>query len=614
MAVESEKIFEGHIQWASVLRFSSAAFQHKGLLVLGLFGLALGSFAWTSTSWLSGRIADRILDLTQASQPLHTDSALATLLGGVFLAVIAMYFGNRFGRLWINRSLIEALTRVHNQAVEAVFGTFMQFFNSQPTGRIVSRFAGDYLNAGNSFDRVVATFIYSLFAMLFSATLVLFSKPMLILVSLPFCVALFLVSRVFGRRAREVQRHANRATAVAMGHFSESLAGNSLIRALQLTNHFTARMHLLQTEASALTYRTQQLANWRVFLQSLLALGLIGLSLLFSFRLVAQGELSPGEAGANVTLIMLILRNFLLLVELVNTLETGFTSVERISEFADLPPEQGVLSALRVNSPSAPQRKVIALHHLSVRYSESLPFVLNGVTQSIFEGEKIGLVGRTGSGKSTLVQALFRMVDVAPGQMFIDGSDVTTYSLRELRALFGIVPQEPVLFAGTLFENILPSASLQANVTFDVNATNRAWVEEVLARVQLLDWVRTLPYGLDTPLAERGGNLSFGQRQLLCLARALAKKPRFLILDEATSSVDANTEHSVNDAIRSATAGVTCLIIAHHLSTIEACDRIFLMADGRIIEEGRPKDLIANTQSAYSLLRNAAQSAGGVIQ
>ena len=610
MAMADEKLVEGRIQWSSVVRFSRATFQDRSVLALGLGGLAMGAFSWTATSWLAGMLADRILLASRTAADLRSDPLIMTYIGGIFASLFLMYLGNRYGRLWINQSFIRALTRVHNEAIKAVFQTRMNFFNVTSTGRIISRFAGDYLNAGNSFDRVIATFIYSILATVFSATYVLFTQPSMLLLAVPFCVGLFFLSRYFGTQARDTQRLASRSNAFTLGHLSESFSTILAARGLGIVPRLKQRLELLQKEATALNYKTLQLTNWRLLTQSFVALSLVAGSLLYSIELVQKGELTVGQAGSSITLLMLILRNFLLIVELFNTLEVGFTSVERLNEFAELEPEE----ALAVQGYSAknqvpPQTEpaILSFRNLQVRYAPHLPWVLSGLSEDIRAHEKIGLVGRTGSGKTTLVQALFRMVDLDPGQLYVDGQDAATMPLSELRNFFGVVPQEPVLFVGTLLENVAPRGA-------NLNSPQlHATVELALARVKLLDWVRSLPAGLYAPVLERGANLSHGQRQLLCLARALAKNPRILILDEATSAVDPDTEQLVDEALQSATQNLTSLIIAHRLSTIEKCDRILLLRDGKILERGTPLELMNNPHSHYSALRGAALRSGGVI-
>lgn len=623
MSAGDETIKTGHIQWASVVRFARAAFVDRMRVASGLFGLAVGAFAWSSTGWLSGMLADRVLLLSESNRTLRGDPVLEAIVLGIVAALLIMYLGNRFGRLWINQSFIRALTRVHNQAIEAVLSTRMEFFNTMPTGRILSRFAGDFLNAGNSFDRVVATFLYSIFAMAFSTAYVLWTAPTLLLLAAPFCVVLFLVSRAFGARARDSQREASRANAHTLGHLSETFSSILTARALRIVPRVEDRLTALQRRATDLTYRTQQIANWRVYCQSILALGLVASALFHALVLVQRGDISVGEAGANVTLLMLILRNFLLVVELLNMLEVGFTSVERLNEFAELPPEDGSRAVHSRGTP-APLSvaddgawPAIAFRDLSIRYAPHLPLVLDGINESVAPHAKVGLVGRTGAGKTTLVQALFRMVEVAPGQIFLQGRDICSLPLGTLRASFGVVPQDPVLFSGTVLDNVIGSptdSGADAGRDRDRDPAGlHVRAERALRKVNLWDWVSGLPEGLASPVLERGANLSHGQRQLLCLARALAKEPKILILDEATSSVDPETEQRVDAAVHAATTGMTTLIIAHRLSTIEKCDVVWLMKDGRIIERGAPGELAARPDTHYSALRQAALRTGGVI-
>ncbi len=607
-----EKIIEGNIQASSILRFVNATFENKYHFFFGLLGLALGSFSWVATSVLSGKLADRILAISADSTAhFSSDFEIILIVALIFIAIFTMYCGNRFGRDYINLSLIRATVRMHNQALSAVLKTSMSFFHSNTSGRVLSRFSSDFTSACNSFDRVVSTFIYACLTMIFGLLIFVFTKPFMLLAMLPFCVLLYFVSRLFGKKARDEQRISSHSQAKVMSLFGETLLCLPIVRTFGLTDIFSERMAQFQADALKRAQNVLSTANIRVLIQSLLSLALLSLGLCLSLYYVNRGDLSVGVAGSNITIMMNILRNFIMVIELLNVLETGFTNVERINEYIELKPEEELNHEIATSEKTLvnPEKStaVIKFSNLKVRYSQTASWVLNGVTEHINRGEKIGLVGRTGSGKSTLIQALFRMVPVETGQIYVDGKDVSEMDLHSLRSSFGIVPQDPVLFSGTIIENMCLQ---QKN---DSESDSRVWAQECLTRVSLGDWLQSLPQGLDSPLLERGANMSHGQRQLFCLARALARKPRILILDEATSSVDPETEHFVTQTLHKATSGLTCLIIAHHLSTVEACDRIFYIKDGVVAESGTPKMLIENSNSLYSSLRNDALHKGGLL-
>jgi ABC-type multidrug transport system fused ATPase/permease subunit len=247
----------------------------------------------------------------------------------------------------------------------------------------------------------------------------------------------------------------------------------------------------------------------------------------------------------------------------------------------------------------------IILSNLRMRYRTETPLVLKGLNVSISGGERVGVVGRTGSGKSSLLLCLLRIVEPALGDQMsdykppitVDGVDVLRVGLRDLRSKLGIIPQNPVLFSGTIRSNIDP---------FDNYSDEQIW--SALRRCGMAGAVEEMPEGLKAPVAEYGDNLSQGQRQLLCLGRALLKQCRVLLLDEATSSVDYETDREIQRTLREAFPGSTVLTIAHRVNTIVDSDKILVMSDGLAKEFGSPEELLRNNKSLFSDIVRSAEA------
>ncbi|CAM9754010.1 unnamed protein product, partial [Sphacelaria rigidula] len=235
--------------------------------------------------------------------------------------------------------------------------------------------------------------------------------------------------------------------------------------------------------------------------------------------------------------------------------------------------------------------KIELIDEVTMRYRPDTELVLKGVTLTIKPGEKVGIVGRTGSGKSSLMQVLFRMVDCEEGTVAIDGVNTKSIGLATLRSRLTIIPQEPVLFSGTLRDNLDP---------FEAYSDDEVW--DALEQASLASTVRNFPAGIHEPVAEYGESLSAGQRQLVCLARALLRKTRVLLLDEATSSVDYETDNVIQSTLRSAFRDCTVLTIAHRLNTILDSDRILVMDNGKVAELDTPANLLENPDSQFSRL------------
>ncbi|RLN60158.1 hypothetical protein BBJ29_008605, partial [Phytophthora kernoviae] len=286
----------------------------------------------------------------------------------------------------------------------------------------------------------------------------------------------------------------------------------------------------------------------------------------------------------------------------VDRTDNAMTSVERLLHFRQIESEDGggrsvtELTGAKIKPGSDtiqpwPLRGEIRFEGLRMRYRPELPLVLRGVDLDIAAGEKVGICGRTGAGKSSLMVALFRICDFESGRVFIDDVDITSIKLRELRRSLAIIPQDPVLFSGPLRENLDP---------FNAYSDERIWA--VLAQVHMADSLRQWGAGLDFEVAEGGDNLSVGQRQLICIGRALLKDSKVVVLDEATANVDTATDALIQTTIRETFQDKTVLTIAHRINTIMHCDKIAVMDAGQVAEFGSPSELLARPQSMFGAL------------
>jgi ATP-binding cassette subfamily C (CFTR/MRP) protein 5 len=291
--------------------------------------------------------------------------------------------------------------------------------------------------------------------------------------------------------------------------------------------------------------------------------------------------------------------------------ETRFTSVERIQVYIEtLKPEQDVITQNKISEISDwPTRGRISFRDVTMRYRPGLPLALKNITFDISPQEKIGIVGRTGAGKSSITTALFKLVEISSGSIHIDGIDITSVPLNELRSRISIIPQDPILFRGTIRKNLDP---------FDQYKIQQ--IMDALECVNLKAKVNSLKQGIDTPVSESNTSFSAGERQLLCMARALLRKTKILVLDEATSSMDNETEKTIHDTILKVFKECTVLKIAHRLQTVQDCDRILVMEDGKVIfltsickrfyfltiillqiaEFDKPSTLMSNPQSLFA--------------
>ncbi|OQS01823.1 ATP-binding Cassette (ABC) Superfamily [Thraustotheca clavata] len=271
------------------------------------------------------------------------------------------------------------------------------------------------------------------------------------------------------------------------------------------------------------------------------------------------------------------------------------TSVERLDHYKTLDTEGHTQPNTTTPPPSWPQHGAVTFDNYSMKYRPHLDLVLKNVSINILPGQKVGICGRTGSGKSSLMVALFRMVEAASGRILIDGVDLATVDLYTMRSRLTIIPQDPVLFSGSLRFNIDPSREA---------SDDAIWT--VLKQVHLAESISALGNGLEFEVAEKGSNLSVGQRQLLCIARALLRKSRVVLLDEATANIDLESDRLIQETIKECFGDVTLMIIAHRLDTIIDSDRILVMDAGCVKEFGAPSELLSDTTSVFTELAKEA--------
>jgi len=392
--------------------------------------------------------------------------------------------------------------------------------------------------------------------------------------------------------SRELQRLNSVSRSPIISWFSESLAGLSTIRAFNQQAIFT-EINERRVDRNQMCYLPSTTVNrWLAVRLEFIGAAIILISSMLAVGALVTTGVDAGLVGLVISYALNATSSLNWLVRSASEVEQNIVSVERMLQYIELKPEAPYEIPETQPEGAWPTDGRVEFRNYSLRYRPELELVLKSISITLNPGEKIGICGRTGAGKSSLLLALFRILEPAEGTILIDGVDITKIGLHDLRSAMTIVPQSPDLFEGTMRENIDPVGEYQD-----------ADIWEALKQAYLREYVESLPEGLDAPVREGGSSLSAGQRQLVCFARALLRKTKILVLDEATSAVDLETDKSIQEIIRGPQfKNTTILTIAHRLNTIMDSDRILVLAAGRVAELDTPSNLLTKPDSTFRSL------------
>lgn len=462
------------------------------------------------------------------------------------------------------------------------------FFEEHRVGELTSRTSGDVQHLQDALSITSAEFLRQIIVLVTGITYLLYKMPDLSLLMFATFPVIVLLALFMGRNIRKLSRQRQDELA------SSQVIVDETLQTIQVVKTFTNEWFetLRYKQANRMAVKAAMRLGWHrsFFVAFIIAIlfGVIFFVLWKGATMVQEGRMSPGDLVTFIAITAIIGGSMGGLADLYTQLVRAIGASERIMDILDLP---GEVSADPPPVPVAAIRGEIAFRQVAFAYPgrPDVP-VLRGIHLEVPAGHKVALVGTSGAGKSTIVQLLLRLYTPQSGQILIDGRDIREVSLPEHRSHFAIVPQEVMLFGGTIRENIRYGRT---------NATEEE-VLEAAERANALSFIRQFPEGLDTVVGERGIRLSGGQRQRVAIARAVLRDPAILILDEATSSLDADSERIVQEALDNLMEGRTAVIIAHRLATIRHVDCIYVLDQGRIVESGTHDELIRLPEGHYS--------------
>ncbi|TMW55714.1 hypothetical protein Poli38472_010596 [Pythium oligandrum] len=467
------------------------------------------------------------------------------------------------------------------------------FFDVTPLGRILNRFSRDLDQIDNPLPYYAV--VMTIFGMMVLSVFVIcaVTTPTTLALYLPLFVVAYYVQAYFIASSRELKRLDGVTRSPFLNLVGETINGIESIRSFGMSETFSRKCHELLDYNFKFFLMYQSASNWFTMRLDWLAITVVAV---VSFTCVASREsIGAAAAGMALTYAVQLSYHFQRLLTLAGITENYMTSFERIAHYASLDEEGDSREVITKPEPAWPQQGHIEFSNVFLRYRDGLEFVLRGVNFTIQPGHKVGVCGRTGSGKSTLMNALFRTVELAQGSIRIDDVDIASISLHALRSKLTIIPQDPVLFSGTLRDNLDPFNDKTDEELFGV-----------LRKVHLMDDVSKWGAGLSHQVTEKGDNLSVGQRQLICIARALLRDSRIIVLDEATANVDQELDRLIQVAVKENFVGRTSLTIAHRLETIADSDRILVMDHGVVAEYDSPSNLLVKPNGIFASLMKSS--------
>ncbi|KAK4685724.1 hypothetical protein P7C73_g4418, partial [Tremellales sp. Uapishka_1] len=488
--------------------------------------------------------------------------------------------------------------KLHDDSFRALMRSPLSFFELTPTGRILNLFSRDIFVIDEVLVFAMTSFFRTGIQVIGVVVVIALGAPLVLLAFIPLAVLYRIVMRYYLATSRELKRLDAVSRSPVFSFFGETLAGLPVIRAFGQTSRFIANNEARIDRNQACYMPAMTINRWLA-----VRLEFLGSCLMFSTALVSVSALlisnnvDAGLVGLMMTYTISVTGTLNWFVRSASEVEQNIVSVERVLGYANLDPEAPLEKPDAKPVKTWPQEGSIEFDKFSMRYRPELDLCLKEVSVKMDGGQRIGVVGRTGAGKSSLTLALFRILEASAGRILIDDVDIATIGLHDLRSIVSIIPQDPQLFEGSLRNNIDPTT-----------ASSDAEIWQALSQSHLKEHIMDNMGGtLDAEISEGGSNLSSGQRQLVCFARALLRKTKILVLDEATSSIDLETDEAVQHILRGPDfAGVTTITIAHRINTIMDSDKVLVMSEGRVSEFDTPEVLLENPESVfYSLVEEA---------
>jgi ABC-type multidrug transport system fused ATPase/permease subunit len=576
---------------------------YKSWFIAGLFCLIFSSTILLAFPFFTGKLVDSSIGKAPAmplsdAEILSNNSFLQNFdysninhIALVLLSILLFQSIFSFLRVFFfSRVSEKSMADIRKALYQKLMTLPMTFYDSRRIGEVMSRLTSDVALLQETFSITLAEFVRQIATLIIGLSILFFRTPTLTFFMLGIVPVLVLAGLFFGKRIRKMSKETQDELAKANIVVEETLQAISMVKSFTNERFEVNRYKMSLDKVVSVALNT---ANYRGAFISFIVMSIFGgivAVLWYGSKLVQTGEMTIGDLTGFIIYTMFIGGSIGGLGDLYGQLQRAVGASERLREILEQPSEANL------EKPDAPISAVagnITFRKVQFAYpSRKDVDVLQGINLSIKSGEKVALVGHSGAGKSTIIQLLMRFYELDGGEILLDNKNINTYDLVAYRHLLGIVPQEVILFGGTIKENIAygkPNAS-------------EAEIIEAAQKANAYKFIQSFPEGLNTLVGERGVKLSGGQRQRIAIARAILKDPAVLILDEATSSLDAESEQAVKEALETLMKNRTTIIIAHRLATIRTADKIYVLDKGKIAETGTHEQLLGTETSVYGSL------------
>ncbi|CAM1331108.1 ABCC2 (predicted) [Pycnogonum litorale] len=546
-----------------------------------IFWLCFISLIVMSSNWLSewaneSLIASYQNDTNQRNYRVGIYAILAT----------AQVFSLFSAILLVSHGALRATHLLHNSMLDNIIHAPMSFFDTTPTGRIMNRFSKDVNVMDVSIVKFLSDFLNFAFMLLSSVIIIAMQVPFIIGYLGPAILLYIYTQKMYLISSRQLKRMESVTRSPIYSFFSEVIAGTSSVRAYNTQSTIIREFETNVDRNQKSFYSLLILSRWMECMMVSMATLLIFFTAIFTS--IFKDTIGAGQAGLAISFAITASGAIIFTLQNAAEVENNIISGERILEYTNISREADWILSENKISPNWPSQGAVTFVDYETKYGRETQPVLKGINFHIDAGEKIGICGRTGAGKSSLTMALFRILERTSGSIIVDGLDISSIGLHDLRSKLTIIPQDPILFDGSLRFNIDP---------FNRHSDEEVW--RVLELSHLKDFAMKFAEGLTLSVTEGGENVSVGQRQLICLARALLRKTKILILDEATASVDLETDDLIQKTIRKEFKDCTVLTIAHRLNTILDSTKVMVLSDGLVAEFDQPHKLLAKSESLF---------------